>query len=195
MSSKLINEKQAIANRLQAARKALGYRSARSFSLKNEQPVTTYRQHETGDRKLDAISIRKYCASMGVHESWLLTGSGQVLKPEMLSKITNDDFYNKLNELLKTTHFSRSPGIINDRYSIVDIELYNTIIRSVFKKVYLHENEIDVDVIIAFCLKVYNDVVSISADDNTKEKMVELACESFMSNKNKTRSRSYENKR
>lgn len=195
MSSKLINEKQAIANRLQAARKALGYRSARSFSLKNDQPVTTFRQHETGERKLDAISIRKYCDAMGVNESWLLTGSGQVLKPEVLSKVTSDDFYNKLNELLKTTHFSRSPGTIKHRYCIVDTELYNTVIRTMFNKLYLSDKKLDIDLIIQFCLKVYNDVVSISTDDNTKGKMVELACESFMSNKEKTRSKSYENKR
>lgn len=195
MNGKLIDEKQAIANRLQAVRKALGYRSARSFSLKNDQPVTTYRQHETGERKLDAVSVRKYCTAMGIHESWLLTGSGQVLKPEVLSKVTSDDFYNKLSELLKTTDFSRSPGTIDHRYSIVDIELYNKIVTSMFNKLYLSDKKLDIDLIIQFCVKVYNDVVSISTDDNTKEKMVELACESFMGSREKTRSKSHENKR
>ncbi len=64
-----------IGKRLQQARKALGFKSARSFARKHEIPESTYSQHETGKRSLNPTTMLGYCERLNIHPGWLMLGT------------------------------------------------------------------------------------------------------------------------
>jgi transcriptional regulator with XRE-family HTH domain len=63
-----------IGKRLQTARKALGFKSARSFARQHGIPESTYSQHETGKRSLNPTTMVAYCERLNVNPGWLVTG-------------------------------------------------------------------------------------------------------------------------
>lgn len=63
-----------IGKRLQAARKALGFKSARSFARQHGIPESTYSQHETGKRSLNPTTMIAYCERLKIKPGWLITG-------------------------------------------------------------------------------------------------------------------------
>lgn len=64
--------------RLRAARKAAGYKSAREAWEKFEWNENTYRAHEAGPREIGKDNAVKYAAAFGVSLMWLLTGAEDV---------------------------------------------------------------------------------------------------------------------
>ncbi len=66
-----------IGKRLQQARKALGFKSARSFARKHAIPESTYSQHETGKRSLNPTILLSYCERLNIHPGWLILGTAQ----------------------------------------------------------------------------------------------------------------------
>lgn len=63
-----------IGKRLQTARKALGFKSARSFARQHGIPESTYSQHETGKRSLSPTTMVAYCERLKVKPGWLVSG-------------------------------------------------------------------------------------------------------------------------
>lgn len=63
-----------IGKRLQTARKALGYKSARSFARQHGIPESTYSQHETGKRSLNPSTMVAYCERLKIKPGWLVSG-------------------------------------------------------------------------------------------------------------------------
>lgn len=70
-----------IGKRLQTARKALGFKSARSFARKHGIPESTYSQHETGKRALNPSTMLTYCGRLNIEPSWLVTGTANTAAP------------------------------------------------------------------------------------------------------------------
>ncbi len=66
-----------IAERLQIARIARGYKSRRSFAAKFGLKLGTYNAHETGANEISATCIPKYCCMLDVSIEWLLIGKGK----------------------------------------------------------------------------------------------------------------------
>ncbi len=64
------------ARRLQHAREAAGFASARQAALRFGWSEFTYTQHENGTRGL-ARAARHYANAFKVSEGWLLTGEGE----------------------------------------------------------------------------------------------------------------------
>lgn len=64
-----------IGKRLQQARKALGFRSARSFARQHDIPESTYSQHETGKRSLNPTTLINYSERLKVSPGWLINGN------------------------------------------------------------------------------------------------------------------------
>ena len=64
-----------IGRRLQIARKALGFKSARSFARHHNIPESTYSQHETGKRSLNPSILTTYCAHLSVTPGWVISGT------------------------------------------------------------------------------------------------------------------------
>ncbi len=61
------------AKRLEQARKAAGYESARAAAIRFDWSYDTYSQHERGERGLSR-SAKRYAKAFKVSEAWLLTG-------------------------------------------------------------------------------------------------------------------------
>lgn len=86
-----------IGKRLQTARKALGFKSARSFARQHGIPESTYSQHETGKRSLNPTTMVAYCERLNVTPGWLITGEdATTLDASNLQQRLHD----KLNHLL-----------------------------------------------------------------------------------------------
>ena len=64
-----------IGRRLQIARKALGFKSARSFARHHNIPESTYSQHETGKRSLNPSILLTYCAHLNITPGWIISGA------------------------------------------------------------------------------------------------------------------------
>jgi hypothetical protein len=64
------------ANRLFAARRAAGFKSARQAAQKCGWSEATYRAHETATRHLKDGTARQYAKAFGVAAAWLLKGEG-----------------------------------------------------------------------------------------------------------------------
>ena len=65
-----------MANRLFAARRAAGFKSARQAAQKFGWSEATYRAHETATRYLNDGTARHYAKAFGVAAAWLLKGEG-----------------------------------------------------------------------------------------------------------------------
>ena len=63
-----------IGKRLRMARKARGYKSARSFASRYKIPESTYSQHETGKRSLNPELMMLYCERLDISPGWLVSG-------------------------------------------------------------------------------------------------------------------------
>lgn len=63
--------------RLEAARVAAGYRTAKEFSDTHGIPQATYNLHESGRRGLKLEVAVKYATILGCDAAWLLTGEGK----------------------------------------------------------------------------------------------------------------------
>lgn len=72
------------AKRLENARIARGFRTAKDASRFFHWPYETYIQHEQGIRGISRASA-KYAKAFRVSEGWLLTGEGTDGPPEMVS--------------------------------------------------------------------------------------------------------------
>lgn len=69
-------ESKDIAKRLKEARKARGFKAARTFSKLHQIAESTYAQHESGKRKLNITTLLEYSDLMQINGAWLLTGQG-----------------------------------------------------------------------------------------------------------------------
>jgi transcriptional regulator with XRE-family HTH domain len=76
-----------IGKRLQTARKALGFKSARSFARQHGIPESTYSQHETGKRSLNPTTMVAYCERLKIKPGWLITGEDSSSNKVDLSKL------------------------------------------------------------------------------------------------------------
>ncbi|MET4842659.1 helix-turn-helix domain-containing protein [Bradyrhizobium japonicum] len=65
------------ANRLHAARKAAGFRSAREAAVRFGWPPKTYQAHETANLFFDEAAGRAYAEAFGVSAGWLYHGRGK----------------------------------------------------------------------------------------------------------------------
>jgi transcriptional regulator with XRE-family HTH domain len=63
--------------RIRAARKAAGFKTAKSFLKKHKVPASTYSQHESGARTPDDQALKFYAKVFEVDLNWLKTGKGQ----------------------------------------------------------------------------------------------------------------------
>lgn len=86
MNLKITITKQ-IAKRLREARLKAGFKSLKDFTVLNSIPLSTYSQHETGKRAINAELILIYSELLDINPDWLLTGNNQNLETtEMQAK-------------------------------------------------------------------------------------------------------------
>ncbi|MBY0544789.1 MAG: helix-turn-helix domain-containing protein [Gammaproteobacteria bacterium] len=102
-----------IGNRLKAARKAAGYKTAFAFCEKFQIPRSTYSQYETGKRIPKTKIIAVYAEKLGVNPRWLKLGEGEPLTGTSYKK-------SPLEESMQQV--SMVEEIINKRYSIDSLD-------------------------------------------------------------------------
>lgn len=66
-----------LGKRLQAARIAAGFKTARQFADKHRSNPSTLTRHESGERGFNRSTARHYAQEFGVSLAWLLTGEGR----------------------------------------------------------------------------------------------------------------------
>lgn len=71
-----------IGRRLQIARKALGFKSARSFARHHHIPESTYSQHETGKRSLNPSILLTYANHLNITPGWIISGEKKISETE-----------------------------------------------------------------------------------------------------------------
>lgn len=71
--------KQSVAARLKQAREQAGFRSQEEFCKQFNLPLSTYKQHEQGQRAIRATAAMRYCRMLHVSMTWLLLGEAYPL--------------------------------------------------------------------------------------------------------------------
>ena len=148
-----------IGKRLQAARKAAGYRSATAFTSQHNIPLSTYSQHENGKRALGADMLMQYSQLLGVSPGWLLSGEDASADLPMMTL-----------DLLP---------IQADAIATVDMTLFSQVLLRLVPVVAQYELRISHQDIVEFALDVYNGVIITSAGKEDKLAMVDLSIASL----------------
>src|ERR1700733_6781248 len=114
-----LNVTKEIAKRLKAARKAAGFKSAKDFAAFQNIPLSTYSQHESGKRSINAELIISYSMKLQVNPYWLLTGNGDAflgaIDPEKKTILEDETFTIQSQEKSKN-------------YKLIDVDLLRKIL-------------------------------------------------------------------
>lgn len=156
-----------IAKRLRAARKAAGFKAAKDFATQYNIPLSTYSQHETGKRSINAELIINYSSYFTINPCWLLTGGG-------------DPFFGENQKdkkaILERETFTISHKVNDDnnKYHQVDLALLKRILLAAE---HLFENKshpLSFTGLIDRCFDIYDAVSTLSADMEEKDKIIQL---------------------
>ncbi len=156
-----------IARRLKAARKAAGYKTARDFGSSHSIPPSTYAQHETGKRSINAELIINYSELLQVNPYWLLTGSGE-------------PYFGTINYEKKATisqeNFSISQPFLQEsnQSEIFNVALLKKIL--FLAKTLFNDKSIPLsyEELINYCFDIYNIISTLTANETEKEKIINL---------------------
>lgn len=95
MAEKVDPKRQAQGRRLQQARIAAGYRSARQAALENRWPESTYRTHEAGTRTIGDDDAERYARryrkeGVNITAQMILFGDNAPTRPAKGSRVSLD---------------------------------------------------------------------------------------------------------
>lgn len=144
--------------RLKSARKAAGFKTARSFAALHQIPYSTYSQHETGKRAIPLHTLLQYSQLLCMDSGWLLNGK-------------NDSSQSgQLNSLRK-----RALEPIKEFVTVVDIRLMRKILKSILslciENPILHRYN---DFIVDSFLDMYNILIVTSGKENEQSVILDL---------------------
>lgn len=155
-----------IAKRVRAARKAAGFKAAKDFATQYHIPLSTYSQHETGKRSINAELILNYSSYLNINPCWLLTGSGE----PFFSENQKDK-----KAIIERETFSISHKVNEDQNrSPQDLGLLKKILLAAE---YLFEDKshkLSFAGLINHCFEIYDAVSTLSADNDEKDKIIQL---------------------
>jgi len=156
-----------IAKRLRAARKAASFKSAKDFANQYKIPLSTYSQHETGKRSINAELIINYSSYFQINPYWLLTGNGEPF-------FGNGQKDRKA--ILERENFSISPKV-NDqqnKYSQIDLALLKKILLAAEPLFEDKSLQLSYAGLINHCFEIYDTVSTLAAETEEKEKIINL---------------------
>jgi transcriptional regulator with XRE-family HTH domain len=166
-----VNITKEIAKRLKAARKSSGFKTAKEFSIAQNIPLSTYSQHESGKRSINAELLMNYSIKLQINPYWLLTGNGDAF----LGKIDLEKKY-----ILENENFS----ILNNEekfknYSFIDIQLLKKIL--ILAEPLLNDKTVKLSYpkLIDYCFELYEVIVTLTVDLMEKEKIINLSLSSL----------------
>lgn len=158
-------DKDDIAMRLCAARKVMGFKTAKAFVTLYGIPKTTYSQHERGDRAISAAMLKKYAKLLKVNYEWLATGEGLPRKTKF------EEARAKLfaRETLNLEKTIKAPPLISEK-------LLSTILENLIT----NNKKIVPTKLAQAATSIYSDVVRIKGSLNDQLKAVEPAVNTFL---------------
>jgi transcriptional regulator with XRE-family HTH domain len=174
---------QEIGKRLRAARKAAGYRSATALSAAKHIPMSTYSQHESGKRALNADTLFYYGDLFGISAGWLLTGEGEpyaahIENADTKTSILSEELFDVANPgQLKMMEQTLQP--ITSRIAHVDMKLFSEVCLRIAPLFAVHHSALDQRELWDFAIEVYNGIISTSASDQDRLAMIDLSVASL----------------
>jgi transcriptional regulator with XRE-family HTH domain len=169
MSIKLVEE---IAKRLKASRKAAGYKSAKDFAISQNMPLSTYSQHETGKRSINAELIITYSSKLEINPYWLLTGKGDpyfgTIGPEKRAIIEQENY-----------SITKESAKESDKYRQIDLDLLKKVLFAAEQLFNDKSVKLSYQELINYCFEVYDIVSTLTVDTMEKEKIINLTISSL----------------
>ena len=151
--------------RLRAARRSAGYKSAKAFITAHGIPGSTYSQHETGARNIDANTLKEYAKLFDVNYKWLAGGEGSVKKnksDETRAKAFATELLD-LNTVIKTA-------------PLISEKLLSAVLEGLVKT----SKKINAKTLANAATSIYSDVVRLEGDLNDQLKAVTPAVNAFL---------------
>lgn len=165
-----------IGTRLRAARKAAGYKSAKIFASQHGIAESTYSQHETGKRTLNADMLFQYSNIFGISPGWLLTGEGAPYS--LHDRHKEQILYQELQDLKNYSNFSNIPPI-QGKIALVDMDLLTEVLREIAPMFSDSEIHLTCEELIEFCIDIYNSVITTTSNKEDRKSIIELSVSSL----------------
>lgn len=160
-----------IGDRLKAARKAAGYKTAMAFCQKFDIPKSTYSQHESNERNIKEALLEKYAESLSLNIEWLRTGEGSPISNK------NNLSAHKLDHELAENKLVND--ILNRRFAIhsMDEALLAEVLSSLMSR---KESSSMTSAELAHAATgLYNSLQMAVSDDKNRIEMVKVAVETY----------------
>ncbi len=180
-----------IGKRLKIARQVAGYKTAKAFYEQANIPKTTYSQHEAGITCPSADLLFFYSERLEVDVAWLLTGRGHPC-PNAQDATNRKTLITaavyELQEKGELPLVTSQPISADSDYALVDVGLLKKILVQAIDIIPNHQNPIESNEMLEFCLNVYNNIEPLRIDDNEKDKIIALSISSMLTGRkpNKT---------
>lgn len=158
-----MNPKQELAQRLKAARKNAGFRTAKSFIETGEFPHSTYVQYETGRRMPNDEVLNRFCKLFKVNFDWLKFGHGQPLKNAKTSAIIEGELLDLHAESLRPHE--------------LDEQLFMDIVEQVLE--FAEKAKLTKKKIALAAVSIYSDIVRTEPDRSVHKKMIKPLLAAF----------------
>ncbi len=162
-----------IAKRLRAARKAAGFKAAKDFANQYSIPLSTYSQHETGKRSINAELIINYSSYFQINPYWLLTGNGE--------PFFGDEMKDR-KAIIERENFSISPKINQQQNKYnhqIDLALLKKILLAAEPLFEDKSLQLSYPGLIDHCFEIYDTVSTLAAEMEEKEKIIQLTLSSI----------------
>ncbi len=170
--------------RLKTCRILSGFKSARAFTTAFSLSSKTYTQYESGQRKISLENLIEYSKCLRIDPYWLMSGEGFPSQSDEL----NNNIYEYLN-----TNYNIStilPKLYSDKKSQLDGQLLTSILSKLFDLVSKNNIETDCYDLVEFAYSIYNSIIDSTVDQQTKDKLVDLATNSLLTAKHAIRKES-----
>jgi transcriptional regulator with XRE-family HTH domain len=165
--------------RLKAARKAANFHTACSFATHCNMPVSTYAQHETGKRALNAETLLFYSDALSVDAGWLLSGKGKPYSTASGFADRKAIVDQQLFSVENSAQVSPELAPLEAGIALVDVGLLRDVLLrfvALLKDITPTTDNTD---LVGFALEIYNGVVMTSATQTDRLAMIDLSVASL----------------
>lgn len=160
-----MNTKIDLSQRLRAARKAAGFKTAKEFITAHRIPGSTYSQHETGARNIEEATLKEYAKLLKVNYAWLANGEGLPTKNKF-DEIRAKAF---AAEMLDLKTVGKTIPLISEK-----------LLSEILEGLMIAHKKITAKTLAHAATSIYSDIVRIEGGLNDQLKAVEPAVNTFL---------------
>ena len=176
-----------IGKRLQAARKASGFKTASVFCQKYKIPLTTYSPYESGKRSFKIETLLHYSELFCISPAWILTGDGVPYEQKFYTNEKEQILAQELGIEIDSSNGMRVKPmpVIKGRISSMDVDLMLDVFSELAPLFSDDIQQLSHKDLLEFCIDIYNNIIVTSADDKTRKSMIALSVSSLKRGANK----------